>query len=150
MRHGTKTRIAAYGVVTLLLFLFMRESFNIEICHILFLYTWQLGFIDYEIELSLRAVHCLSVLFLVVFSLFSSFSFLFFSIGFVRIGSKAFWIRSRGQWGFFKLHPDSSISLSTPPFLGSETIPHSSHRVSLGFKRRFSSTKKPFAVIHPR
>lgn len=74
VRYGTKTRIAAYGVVTLLLFLFMRESFNIEICHILFLYAWQLGFIDYEIELSFRAVHCLSV-FLVVFSLFSSLFF---------------------------------------------------------------------------
>jgi hypothetical protein len=72
-----------------------------------------------------------------------------FSVGFVQIGSKAFWIRSRGQW-VFKLHPDSSVSLSTPPFLGSETIPYSSHRASLGFKRRFSSTKKPFAMIHPR
>ena len=73
VRYGTKTRIAAYDVVTLFYFS-MRESFNVEICHILFLYTWQLGFIDYEIELSFRAVHCLSV-FLVVFSLFSSLFF---------------------------------------------------------------------------
>jgi len=88
-------------------------------------------------------------LFVCFFGCFFLIFFSVFSVGFVQIGSKAFWIRSRGQW-VFKLHPDSSVSLSTPPFWGSETIPHSSYSVSLGFKRRFSSTKKPFCHDPPK